>query len=97
MGVNNFSFCILLTRPNKHALSEFQLFTGSAPINPIVGLCAPHCFTLMPSSGLRDPSRDELAPLQNLEECGLPQSHLLLVTQKHEATEEFKVRRLPLP
>jgi len=35
--------------------------------------------------------------LQNLEERGLPQSHLLLVTQKHEATEEFKGRRLPLP
>ena len=70
MGVNNFSFCILVTRPLKHALSEFQLFTGSDPTNHIVGLCAPQHLTLILSSGLRDPSRDELAPLQNLEECG---------------------------
>jgi len=27
MGVKNF-FCILLTRPLNHALSEFQLFTA---------------------------------------------------------------------
>jgi len=70
VGVNNFSFCILLTRPQKQALSEFQLFTGSPPINYIVGLCAPHHLTLILSSGLRDPSRDELAPLQNVEERG---------------------------
>jgi len=62
----------------------------------MVGLCASHRLTLILSSGLRDPSRDELAALQNPEERGLPQSHLLLVTQKHEATEEFKERRLPL-
>ena len=68
MDGNNFSFCILLTRPYKQALTEFQLFTGFAPINHIVGLCAPHRLTLILSSGLRDPSRDELAPLQNLEE-----------------------------
>jgi len=34
MGVKNFSFCILLTRPLKHALSEFQLFT--APLTLII-------------------------------------------------------------
>jgi len=28
MGVKNF-FCVLLTRPQKHALSEFQLFTSA--------------------------------------------------------------------
>jgi len=28
MGVKNFSFCTLLTRPWKHARSEFQLFTA---------------------------------------------------------------------
>ena len=48
-------------------------------------------------SFLQTRTRDELAPLQNLEERGLPQSHLLLVTQKHEATQEFEARRLPLP
>jgi len=29
MGVKNFSFCILLARPKKHALNEFQLFTAN--------------------------------------------------------------------
>ena len=55
IGAKNFALCILLTRPSKHILREFQHFTGSAPINHIVGLCVTYQLTLIIMSGQRDP------------------------------------------
>ena len=93
-GVKNFSVCVLLTRPQKHALSEFQLFTGRTSTNHNVGSAWPvtshYCYRRVRQTRTR-------STLQILEECGWPQSHVLLVTQKHEGTEEFKALRLPLP
>jgi len=71
MGVNNF-FCILLTRPPIEASPErVRAFYSLCPHKPYSGVMRTHrrvCQTR---------TRDELAPLQNLEEGGLPQSHLL--------------------
>ena len=75
MGVKNF-FCILLTRPQKHALSEFQLFTATrrfSPFNHNVGLAHPCHVTLILSSGQPDPNS---LPVQNRKERGSPQAHL---------------------
>jgi len=57
MGVKNLSFCMLLTKPQKHALSEFQLFTATwrlALFNHNVGSeCVCH-LTVTTTSGQRD-------------------------------------------
>jgi len=92
MGVKNF-FCILLTRPQKHALSEFQLFTATrrfSPFNHNVGLAHPCHVTLILSSGQPDPNS---LPEQNRKERGWPQAHLFTSHKKNEATEELKARR----
>jgi len=35
MGVKTFYFCVLLTRPQKHALSEFQVFAATWRKTPL--------------------------------------------------------------
>jgi len=56
MGVNNFSFCILLTRPQKHALSEFQLFTKLCTHKPYRLVICTHHLTLILTSDQRYPN-----------------------------------------
>ena len=90
MGVKKLSFCILLTRPQKHALSEFQHITATwhiALFNHNVGsACASH-LTQIITSGQRDPNS---LPLQNKKERGEPQAHLFTSHTKNEDTEEWK-------
>jgi len=56
MGVNNFSFWILLTRPQRHELSEFQPPGALTPLTTTWVQCA-HChFTPTITSGQCDPN-----------------------------------------
>jgi len=69
MGVKNF-FCTLQIRPQKHALSEFQLFTATLHLvhsNHKEGSACVSHLTLTITSGLLDPKPP---PLQNRKERG---------------------------
>jgi len=76
VGMKNFSFCILQTRPWKHALTNFQLFTTTwckIPSNHNVGSAWKRHLMLIISSGLPDPNS---LPVQNRKNRGWPQAHL---------------------
>jgi len=96
MGVNNFSFWILLARLYKYALSDFHVFSGPTPINHNVGPTyplSPHTNTFVGSAWPELVTNSLLCKNEKSEDDR--KRTYLQVTQKHEVTEELKARQLP--